>query len=63
MRAPMQVGFPRRDPNRLELALENTYRTVWVRAARKSRLAKQGQVRAGRGGEGGVSRHWGMWQG
>lgn len=44
---PSQVGFPRRDPGRLTLALANTYRTVWVRAARKSRLAKQGQVRWG----------------
>ena len=46
---PSQVGFPRRDPGRLTLALANTYRTVWVRAARKSRLAKQGQVRWGAG--------------
>ncbi len=46
---PRQVGFPRRDPGRLTLALANTYRTVWVRAARKSRVAKQGQVRRWRG--------------
>jgi ribosomal protein S18 acetylase RimI-like enzyme len=39
-----QVGFPRRDPTRLAVALTNTYRTVWIRAARKSRLAKQGQL-------------------
>ncbi|KAI7843693.1 hypothetical protein COHA_002592 [Chlorella ohadii] len=39
-----KVGFPRRDPGRLTLALANTYRTVWVRAARKSRVAKQGQL-------------------
>lgn len=40
----MQVGFPRRDPTRLALALSGTYRTVWIRAARKSRLAKLGQL-------------------
>lgn len=39
-----QVGFPRRDPARLALALQNTYRTVWIRAARKSRLARQGAL-------------------
>lgn len=39
-----KVGFPRRDPARLALALQNTYRTVWVRAARKSRLARQGAL-------------------
>lgn len=41
---PGQVGFPRRDPARLAMALQNTYRTVWVRAARKSRLARQGAL-------------------
>lgn len=43
-RRAAQVGFPRRDPARLALALQNTYRTVWVRAARKSRLARQGAL-------------------
>lgn len=41
-----QVGFPRRDPTRLEAALRNTHRSLWVRAARKSRLAKEGQLLA-----------------
>eukprot|EP00889_Picochlorum_renovo_P007993 jgi/Picre1/35023/NNA_002488.t1 len=39
-----KVGFPRRDPGRLATALANTHTTVWVRAARKSRLAKEGQL-------------------
>ncbi|EFN57263.1 hypothetical protein CHLNCDRAFT_143824 [Chlorella variabilis] len=39
-----KVGFPRRDPSRLALALANTYRTIWIRAARKSRLAREGQL-------------------
>jgi GNAT superfamily N-acetyltransferase len=39
-----KVGFPRRDPGRLATALVNTHRSIWVRAARKSRLAKQGQL-------------------
>lgn len=41
-----QVGFPRRDPTRLAAALQNTHRSVWVRAARKSRLAREGQLLA-----------------
>jgi ribosomal protein S18 acetylase RimI-like enzyme len=39
-----KVGFPRRDPIRLTAALNNTYRTLWVRAASKSRMAKQGAL-------------------
>lgn len=39
-----QVGFPRRDPDKLRLALENTYALVWVRATKPSRLARQGQL-------------------
>lgn len=39
-----KVGFPRRDPVRLQMALGNTYRTIWIRAARKSRLAKEGSL-------------------
>jgi aralkylamine N-acetyltransferase len=39
-----RVGFPRRDPDRLALALEHTAALVWVRAARQSRLAKLGQL-------------------
>lgn len=39
-----KVGFPRRDLAKLGLALANTYSTIWVRASRKSRLAKEGQL-------------------
>lgn len=39
-----KVGFPRRDPGRLASALANTHRSIWVRAARKTRLAKQGTL-------------------
>jgi len=39
-----RVGFPRRDPGKLALALSNTHRTLWIRAARKSRMAKEGQL-------------------
>ncbi|GFR46557.1 hypothetical protein Agub_g8149 [Astrephomene gubernaculifera] len=39
-----KVGFPRRDPERLRVALENTYHIIWVRATRTTRLAKQGQM-------------------
>ncbi|GLC68926.1 hypothetical protein PLESTF_000759700 [Pleodorina starrii] len=39
-----KVGFPRRDPDRLRVALENTYHIIWVRAAKQSRLARQGQL-------------------
>eukprot|EP00887_Chlorella_sp_A99_P001673 scaffold8.g1673.t1 len=40
----VRVNFPRRDPGKLAIALSNTYRTVWIRAAKKSRMAKQGQL-------------------
>jgi GNAT superfamily N-acetyltransferase len=39
-----KVGFPRRDPERLKLALANTHRLVWVRATRASRYARLGQL-------------------
>ncbi|GIL50708.1 hypothetical protein Vafri_6823 [Volvox africanus] len=39
-----KVGFPRRDPDRLRVALENTYHIIWVRATKQSRLARQGQI-------------------
>jgi len=39
-----RVGFPRRDPARLQLALEHTHALVWVRATRQSRVAKLGQL-------------------
>lgn len=39
-----QVGFPRRDPDRLRAALDNTHRLVWVRATKQGRLARLGQL-------------------
>lgn len=39
-----RVGFPRRDPERLAAALLNTHRSVWIRATRKSRMAREGQL-------------------
>ncbi len=39
-----QVGFPKRDPAKLKIALENTYALIWVRATKQSRLAKLGQM-------------------
>eukprot|EP00240_Pyramimonas_obovata_P012264 CAMPEP_0118928982 /NCGR_PEP_ID=MMETSP1169-20130426/6112_1 /TAXON_ID=36882 /ORGANISM="Pyramimonas obovata, Strain CCMP722" /LENGTH=128 /DNA_ID=CAMNT_0006871095 /DNA_START=353 /DNA_END=739 /DNA_ORIENTATION=+ len=38
------VGFPRRDENKLALALRNTHTIFWIRAMRKSRWAKAGQL-------------------
>ena len=38
------VGFPVRDPARLAAALSNTHRTLWIRAARRSRFAKEGAL-------------------
>ena len=39
-----KVGFPRRDPGRLALALANTHTSLWARSTRKTRLAKEGQL-------------------
>lgn len=39
-----KVGFPRRDPTRLAAALNNTYSTLWVKSAKKTRLAKEGAL-------------------
>ncbi|GBF91909.1 acetyltransferase [Raphidocelis subcapitata] len=39
-----KVGFPRRDPDLLEVALANTHRLVWVRATKQSRVARLGQL-------------------
>jgi ribosomal protein S18 acetylase RimI-like enzyme len=39
-----RVGFPRRDPEKLAMALGNTYSCIWIRASRKSRMAKEGQM-------------------
>ena len=40
----MQVGFPRRDPEKLLLALQCTHTTIWLRCNRSSRWAKEGQL-------------------
>ena len=37
------VGFPRRDHSRLELALENSHRVVWIKSAKQTRFQKLGQ--------------------
>jgi len=41
-----KVGFPRRDPDRLRLALTHTHRVLWVRCTRGSRWARLGQLLA-----------------
>lgn len=39
-----KVGFPRRDPDKLKIALDNTYHMIWIRSTKQSRLAKMGQM-------------------
>lgn len=39
-----KVGFPRRDIDRLRVALDNTYRLIWIRCNKQSRLARMGQL-------------------
>ncbi|KAG1666430.1 hypothetical protein FOA52_015100 [Chlamydomonas sp. UWO 241] len=39
-----KVGFPRRDPAKLKIALENTHALVWARATRTTRYASEGQM-------------------
>ncbi|KAL6752525.1 acyl-CoA N-acyltransferase [Haematococcus lacustris] len=39
-----KVGFPKRDLAKLKVALENTYYLVWIRAAKQTRYARQGQM-------------------
>eukprot|EP00882_Tetradesmus_deserticola_P008157 GHRQ01008596.1.p1 GENE.GHRQ01008596.1~~GHRQ01008596.1.p1 ORF type:complete len:262 (+),score=88.88 GHRQ01008596.1:305-1090(+) len=39
-----KVGFPRRDPDRLRVALDNTHRLIWIRSAKQSRVARLGQL-------------------
>lgn len=41
---PRQVGFPQRDPNRLQLALDNSHSVLWIRSMKQSRWARQGQL-------------------
>ncbi len=42
--AVQQVGFPRRDPARLQLALDNSHSVLWIRSMKQSRWARQGQL-------------------
>lgn len=39
-----QVGFPRRSPEKLQLALTNTHVVLWVRATKQTRWARRGQL-------------------
>lgn len=39
-----KVGFPRRDPERLKVALANTHKLIWIRAIKQSRFARMGQL-------------------
>lgn len=39
-----KVGFPRREPAKLAIALANTHRVLWVRSTRTSRVAREGQL-------------------
>ncbi|KAI8466646.1 MAG: acyl-CoA N-acyltransferase [Monoraphidium minutum] len=39
-----KVGFPRREPALLQVALDNTHRIVWVRSCKQSRVARMGQL-------------------
>lgn len=39
-----KVGFPRRDPERLKVALANTHRLIWIRSLKQSRVARLGQL-------------------
>jgi GNAT superfamily N-acetyltransferase len=44
MHARPQVSFPKRDPDKLKVALHNTHRLVWVRSTKQSRHARIGQM-------------------
>ena len=39
-----QVGFPQRDPKRLQLALDHSHSVLWIRSMKQSRWARQGQL-------------------
>jgi len=39
-----QVGFPSRDLGKLQIALNNTHKILWVRSTKKSRWAQEGQM-------------------
>ena len=40
----LQVGFPKRDPQKLSEALVHTHTILWIRSNRRSRWAKLGQL-------------------
>eukprot|EP00951_Prasinocladus_malaysianus_P030622 scaffold289269_cov41-Prasinocladus_malaysianus.AAC.1 len=42
--ARLQVGFPRRSPQRLSLALQHTHRVLWVRCIRTSHHGRVGKL-------------------
>ena len=42
--AARQVGFPKRDPGKLAMALANTHCTMWIRCTKGSRWARLGQL-------------------
>ena len=42
----VQVGFPRRDPQKLQTALANTHQVVWIRCTKGTRWARLGQMLA-----------------
>lgn len=39
-----KVSFPRREPALLQVALDNTHSTIWVRSCKQSRVARMGQL-------------------
>ena len=39
-----QVGFPQRDPSRLQLALDHSHSVLWIRSMKQSRWARKGQL-------------------
>lgn len=39
-----KVGFPRRDIDRLRVALDNTHSLLWIRSSKQTRLARAGQL-------------------
>jgi aralkylamine N-acetyltransferase len=40
----VQVGFPTRDPVKLQQAIECAHTVIWIRCSRQSRWARKGQL-------------------
>ncbi len=38
------MGFPRRDPERLAVALQNTHRILWIKCIKQTRYARVGEL-------------------